>query len=151
MPSFGQQAPRERVRAPVAQPSRSSAQDKEAGLSDAERFFSLPRFASPSEEADGAESRTPLGAADGNRMATKPSVSSISSAKRLASLQQALTRAMAAVKQQDTQLEECERDRDRYAQSLSVAVDRAAAMERTTELTESEIVPGLRAEIESSS
>ena len=148
MPSFGQQAPRERVRAPVAQPSRSSAQDKEAGLSDAERFFSLPRFASPSEEADGAESRTPLGAADGNRMATKPSVSSISSAKRLASLQQALTRAMAAVKQQDTQLEECERDRDRYAQSLSVAVDRAAAMERTTELTESEIVPGLRAEIE---
>ena len=148
MPSFGQQAPRERVRAPVAQPSRSSAQDKEAGLSDAERFFSLPRFASPSEEADGAESRTPLGAADGNRMATKPSVSSMSSAKRLASLQQALTRAMAAVKQQDTQLEECERDRDRYAQSLSVAVDRAAAMERTTELTESEIVPGLRAEIE---
>ena len=148
MPSFGQQAPRERVRAPVAQPSRSSAQDKEAGLSDAERFFSLPRFASPSEEADGAESRTPLGAADGNRMATKPSVSSISSAKRLASLQQALTRAMAAVKQQDTQLEECERDRDRYAQSLSVAVDRAAAMERTTELTESEIVPGLRAEID---
>ena len=148
MPSFGQQAPRERVRAPVAQPSRSSAQDKEAGLSDAERFFSLPRFASPSEEADGAESRTPLGAADGNRMATKPSVSSISSGKRLASLQQALTRAMAAVKQQDTQLEECERDRDRYAQSLSVAVDRAAAMERTTELTESEIVPGLRAEIE---
>ena len=148
MPSFGQQAPRERVRAPVAQPSRSSAQDKEAGLSDAERFFSLPRFASPSEEADGAESRTPLGAADGNRMATKPSVSSMSSAKRLASLQQALTRAMAAVKQQDTQLEECERDRDRYAQSLSVAVDRAAAMERTTELTESEIVPGLRAEID---
>ena len=148
MPSFGQQAPRERVRAPVAQPSRSSAQDKEAGLSDAERFFSLPRFASPSEEADGAESRTPLGAADGNRMATKPSVSSISSAKRLASLQQALTRAMAAVKQQDTQLEECERDRDRYAQSLSVAVDRAAAMEKTTELTESEIVPGLRAEID---
>ena len=148
MPSFGQQAPRERVRAPVAQPSRSSAQDKEAGLSDAERFFSLPRFASPSEEADGAESRTPLGAADGNRMATKPSVSSISSAKRLASLQQALTRAMAAVKQQDTQLEECERDRDRYAQSLSVAVDRAAAMERTTELTESDIVPGLRAEID---
>ena len=148
MPSFGQQAPRERVRAPVAQPSRSSAQDKEAGLSDAERFFSLPRFASPSEEADGAESRTPLGAADGNRMATKPSVSSMSSAKRLASLQQALTRAMAAVKQQDTQLEECERDRDRYAQSLSVAVDRAAAMEKTTELTESEIVPGLRAEID---
>ncbi len=148
MPSFGQQAPRERVRAPVAQPSRSSAQDKEAGLSDAERFFSLPRFASPSEEADGAESRTPLGAADGNRMATKPSVSSMSSAKRLASLQQALTRAMAAVKQQDTQLEECERDRDRYAQSLSVAVDRAAAMERTTELTESEIVPGLRAKID---
>ena len=148
MPSFGQQAPRERVRAPVAQPSRSSAQDKEAGLSDAERFFSLPRFASPSEEADGAESRTPLGAADGNRMASKPSVSSISSAKRLASLQQALTRAMAAVKQQDTQLEECERDRDRYAQSLSVAVDRAAAMEKTTELTESEIVPGLRAEID---
>ena len=147
MPSFGQQAPRERVRAPVAQPSRSSAQDKEAGLSDAERFFSLPRFASSSEEADGAESRTPLGAADGNKMATKPSVSSISSAKRLASLQQALTRAMAAVKQQDTQLEECARDRDRYAQSLSVAVDRAAAMERTTELTESEIVPGLRAEI----
>ena len=107
----------------------------------------MPRFASSSEEADGAESRTPLGAADGNRMATKPSVSSISSAKRLASLQQALTRAMAAVKQQDTQLEECARDRDRYAQSLSVAVDRAAAMERTTELTESEIVPGLRAEI----
>ena len=148
MPSFGQQAPRERVRAPVAQPSRSSSQDKEAGLSDAERFFSLPRFASPSEEADGAESRTPLGAADGNRMATKPSVSSMSSAKRLESLQQALTRAMAAVKQQDTQLEECARDRDRYAQSLSVAVDRAAAMERTTELNESEIVPGLRTEID---
>ena len=72
----------------------------------------------------------------------------MSSAKRLESLQQALTRAMAAVKQQDTQLEECARDRDRYAQSLSVAVDRAAAMERTTELNESEIVPGLRTEID---
>ena len=142
--SFSRQAPRERaVRAQVAAPSRSASHDKEAALTDAERFFSAPRF-SVSDEADGSESRTPLASTDGNRMATKPAGASLASGKRLASLQQALTRAMSAVKAQDLTLEEAERDRDRYAESLSIATDRAAAAEK---LDESAIVPGLRDEI----
>ena len=142
--SFSRQAPRERaVRAQVAAPSRSASHDKEAALTDAERFFSAPRF-SASDEADGSESRTPLASTDGNRMATKPAGVSIASGKRLASLQQALTRAMSAVKAQDLTLEEAERDRDRYAESLSIATDRAAAAEK---LDESAIVPGLQTEI----
>ena len=128
--SFSRQAPRERaVRAQVAAPSRSASHDKEAALTDAERFFSAPRF-SVSDEADGSESRTPLASTDGNRMATKPAGASLASGKRLASLQQALTRAMSAVKAQDLTLEEAERDRDRYAESLSIATDRAAAAEK---------------------
>lgn len=142
--SFSRQAPRERaVRAQVAAPVRSASHDKEAALTDAERFFSAPRF-SVSDEADGSESRTPLASTDGNRMATKPAGASLASGKRLASLQQALTRAMSAVKAQDLTLEEAERDRDRYAESLSIATDRAAAAEK---LDESAIVPGLRDEI----
>lgn len=142
--SFSRQAPRERaVRAQVAAPVRSASHDKEAALTDAERFFSAPRF-SVSDEADGSESRTPLASTDGNRMATKPAGASLASGKRLASLQQALTRAMSAVKAQDLTLEEAERDRDRYAESLSIATDRAAAAEK---LDESAIVPGLQAEI----
>ena len=142
--SFSRQAPRERaVRAQVAAPSRSASHDKEAALTDAERFFSAPRF-SVSDEADGSESRTPLASTDGNRMATKPAGASLASGKRLASLQQALTRAMSAVKAQDLTLEEAERDRDRYAESLSIATDRAAAAEK---LDESAIVPGLQTEI----
>ena len=142
--SFSRQAPRERaVRAQVAAPVRSASHEKEAALTDAERFFSAPRF-SVSDEADGSESRTPLASTDGNRMATKPAGASLASGKRLASLQQALTRAMSAVKAQDLTLEEAERDRDRYAESLSIATDRAAAAEK---LDESAIVPGLRDEI----
>ena len=142
--SFSRQAPRERaVRAQVAAPVRSASHEKEAALTDAERFFSAPRF-SVSDEADGSESRTPLASTDGNRMATKPAGASLASGKRLASLQQALTRAMSAVKAQDLTLEEAERDRDRYAESLSIATDRAAAAEK---LDESAIVPGLQAEI----
>ena len=125
--SFSRQAPRERaVRAQVAAPVRSASHEKEAALTDAERFFSAPRF-SVSDEADGSESRTPLASTDGNRMATKPAGASLASGKRLTSLQQALTRAMSAVKAQDLTLEEAERDRDRYAESLSIATDRAAA------------------------
>ena len=142
--SFSRQAPRERaVRAQVAAPVRSASHEKEAALTDAERFFSAPRF-SVSDEADGSESRTPLASTDGNRMATKPAGASLASGKRLASLQQALTRAMSAVKAQDLTLEEAERDRDRYAESLSIATDRAAAAEK---LDESAIVPGLQDEI----
>ena len=142
--SFSRQAPRERaVRAQVAAPVRSASHEKEAALTDAERFFSAPRF-SVSDEADGSESRTPLASTDGNRMATKPAGASLASGKRLASLQQALTRAMSAVKAQDLTLEVAERDRDRYAESLSIATDRAAAAEK---LDESAIVPGLQAEI----
>ena len=142
--SFSRQAPRERaVRAQVAAPVRSASHEKEAALTDAERFFSAPRF-SVSDEADGSESRTPLASTDGNRMATKPAGASLASGKRLTSLQQALTRAMSAVKAQDLTLEEAERDRDRYAESLSIATDRAAAAEK---LDESAIVPGLQTEI----
>ena len=66
------------VRAQVAAPVRSASHEKEAALTDAERFFSAPRF-SVSDEADGSESRTPLASTDGNRMATKPAGASLAS------------------------------------------------------------------------
>ena len=94
--SFSRQAPRERaVRAQVAAPVRSASHDKEAALTDAERFFSAPRF-SVSDEAEGSESRTPLASTDGNRMATKPAGASLASGKRLASPQQASNAARIA-------------------------------------------------------